>query len=373
MKIDRRYVHRRRRSPWPFFTFLVILAGGLFVLANRTNLIINPFLPVEPSPTPTRTALSYLAEAEDMYREGKLGAATEAYARVSVLEPKNDEALIWQARLLILQGRAAKAIELAERAVELNESAFNLGVLAMAHDWNGDYDEAMDTALKAVDKDPVLAEAHAFLAEVYADRNNWWMALQEGETAVKLNERSAIAQRNLGYVLERQGRAEEAIEAYNRAAEIEPHLGYIYVGAGSAYLALGDREKALEQFQKAVATNPDNPYNYDSLGWGSYQADDPDRAIAALKKALELDPTYGSAHAHLAVVYYTQLNWEAAVEHFTKATEYGMKDENTYYQLGLSYANLEDCTNALVWLNKSLEVDPEFQPAKDALRLCPNG
>ena len=83
MKIDRGYVYRRRRSPWPIFTFLVLLAGGLFVLANRTNLIVNPFLPVEPSPTPTRSALSYLAEAEDMYRAGKLGAATVAYEQVA--------------------------------------------------------------------------------------------------------------------------------------------------------------------------------------------------------------------------------------------------------------------------------------------------
>ena len=158
--------------------------------------------------------------------------------------------LIWQARLQILQGQTAKAVALGESAVELNPSAFNLGVLAMALDWNGDYDEAMEAALKAVDKDPVLAEAHAFLAEVYADKNNWWMALQEAETAVKLNEHSAIAQRNLGYVLERQARPDDAIEAYNRAAEFEPHLGYIYIGAGNAYLALGDYEKAIEQFQK---------------------------------------------------------------------------------------------------------------------------
>ena len=92
-----------------------------------------------------------------------------------------------------------------------------------------------------------------------------------------------------------------------------------------------------------------------------------------LRKALELDPTYAPAHAHLGVVYYTQLNWEAAVEHFTEAADLGMKDEQTYYQLGLSYANLDDCTNALIWLNKALELDPDFQPAKDGLKLCPKG
>ena len=75
------------------------------------------------------------------------------------------------------------------------------------------------------------AEAHAALAEVYADKNNW-MALQEAQNAVKINPGSIIAQRNLGYVLQYEGRYADAIAAYSKAAQMAPHLGYIFVQRG---------------------------------------------------------------------------------------------------------------------------------------------
>ena len=213
--------------------------------------------------------------------------------RRRALEPSSDEALARLAWLTLLGGHPDRAIDLAQKAIAINPSAMNLGILAMAQDWNNQIDDAIKTALKAVDKDPLLAEAHAFLAEVYADKNNWARALEEAQTAVKLNSKSAIAQRNLGYVLENQGRRQAAIEAYLKAAELEPKLGYIYMGIGSSYMAMGDSENALAYFQKAVEANPDIPTGYDAFGAAAGLTGDPDRALANLRKATEIDPTYG--------------------------------------------------------------------------------
>ena len=115
--------------------------------------------------------MSYLAEAEDEYRAGRLTAAAEGYQRVVELEPDNDEGYNRVAWLWILRGHPERAVEPARTAVELNESAWNLAILAMALDWTGDYDEAIKVALKAVDVDRQSAEAHAALAEAYADNN----------------------------------------------------------------------------------------------------------------------------------------------------------------------------------------------------------
>ena len=136
---------------------------------------------------------------------------------------------------LTLLGHPDQAILPAKKAVDLNPNAHNLSMLAMAQDWNDQVDEAIKTALRAVDKDPLSAEAHAVLAEVYADKNNWIRALEEARTAVNLKPDSALVQRNLGYVLERQGRHEEAIQAYDCAAKLAPKLGFSYIGAGNTY------------------------------------------------------------------------------------------------------------------------------------------
>jgi tetratricopeptide (TPR) repeat protein len=373
MYIDRRYRPRRHRSPWPIVALLVLVVAGGYLLATRTRFFVNPFDPLQPTPTPTRSAASHLAEAEEHYQAGRLAAAAKAYARVAGLEPANDDAFAQQAWLMILLGHADQAIDLAKKAVDLDPNAHNLSMLAMAQDWAGLFDDAIKTALRAVDKDPLSAEAHAVLAEVYADKNNWIRALEEARTAAKLKPDSPLVQRNLGYVLERQGRHDEALDAYERAGQLAPRLGFSYIGAGNTYIARGDYESALAQFQKAVEANPDSPVGYDALGHGSATAGDPDRAISMLRKAIEIDPTYGQAHAHLGRVYYSLLNWEAAIDNFTKAMELGVRNEMDFYELGLSYAYLKECANAVKWLEKALELNPNSKPALDGLKLCSSG
>ena len=371
MYIDRRYRGRRPRSPWPIIVLItIILVPAIYLLATRTRFFENPFNPLQPTPTPTRSGVSYLAEAEDAYKEGRLAGAAESYQRAIELEPGNDEALRQMAWLWILRGKPELAVEPARKALEINDSALNGTILAMALDWTGDYDEAIKAALAAVDKDPLSAEAHAALAEVYADRNNWSRALEEAEQAVKLDPNSAFVQRNMGYVLSMQGRYDEALETYAKAAELAPKLGYIYISAGNIYMALNQYEDAIAEFEKAVQANPDTPTGYDMLGHASALNGDPDRAISVLRKAIELDPEYASAYAHLGRVYYTLLNWESAIENFTKAFAMGLKNEEYFYELGLAYSYLEDCANARIWLAKALEENPDSRPAQDGLRRC---
>ncbi len=371
MYIDRRYSGRRRRSPWLAIILIVpVLIVGVYLLATRTAFFENPFDPFPPTPTPTRSAISFLAEAEDHYQAGRFRSALESYARVAALEPENDEPLRQQAWLQILLGHPDKGIELAKEAVALKDSALNNAILAMALDWSGKYDEAMEIGLYAVDQDPLSPEAHAILAEVYADKNNWARALEEAQKAVELDPENPIALRNLGYVLDTQGRQEEALETLNKAAELAPNLGYIRLTAGNAYLALNDMDAMIAEYEKAVAANPDNAVALDKLGHASALAEDPDRALSILKKAVEMDPEFGLSYAHLAQVYYTQLNWEAAIENFDQAFKLGVENEEFFYIMGLSYSYLDDCDNALKWLNKALELNPESAPVQQAIRYC---
>jgi tetratricopeptide (TPR) repeat protein len=167
-----------------------------------------------------------------------------------------------------------------------------------------------------------------------------------------------------------QGRSEEALEAYAKAVELDPKYGYINISAGNIYMILSDYNAAIEQFEKAVEVNPDIPTGYDALGHASALNGDPDRGKAMLRKAIELDPEYAPAHAHLGRLYYTQLNWESAIESFNTAFQLGLKNEEYFYELGLAYSYLEDCPNGIKWFEKALEINPESKPAKDGIRRC---
>ena len=112
MYIDRQ--RRKRRSPLLIVVGLILLVGAAYAINQQASLIDirNPLVPPEPTPTPTRSALSYLADAESLYANGQIVEASAAYAAVVALEPANDEALRWQAKLEALRGHASKAVVL---------------------------------------------------------------------------------------------------------------------------------------------------------------------------------------------------------------------------------------------------------------------
>jgi len=232
------------------------------------------------------------------------------------------------------------------------------------------------------------AEAHAYLAEIYADLGSWYDALDEAELAVSLDDRSVDAHRTLAYVYEVMGDYESAIVEYEAAIALHPRLGYLYTAVGRNYLALSqpDYDKAIASFEKAIEISPNSAEGYDMLGWtyGFYKGE-PDRAIIELERAVELDPNYASAYGHLGWLYYAKRNYEDAIINFERAVQLGTTSAEYYYELGLAYIyaatnglapgySQEDlargCDKGLPWLDKALEIDPYCQPCWDGVDLC---
>ncbi|MDY7039537.1 MAG: tetratricopeptide repeat protein [Chloroflexota bacterium] len=235
---------------------------------------------------------------------------------------------------------------------------------------------------------PDYAEAHAYLAEIYADLGSWYDALDEAQLAISLDERSVDAHRTLAYVYEVMGDYEGAIIEYETAIALHPRLSYLHVAVGRNYLALSkpDYDKAIASFEKAIEIAPDEAEGYDLLGWtyGFYKGE-PDRAIIELERAVELDPNYASAYGHLGWLYYAQRNYEDAIINFERAVQLGTTSAEYYYELGLAYIyaatnglapgySQDDlargCEKGLPWLDKALEIDPYCQPCWDGVTLC---
>jgi thioredoxin-like negative regulator of GroEL len=96
---------------------LLILVGiGVFLIANQNELRQQVIPP--PTPTATRTAKSYVVEAESLAQTGNLKAAANAYIQAVSLEPDNAEVLMTLARIMALTDRTAEAVKWAERAAQ---------------------------------------------------------------------------------------------------------------------------------------------------------------------------------------------------------------------------------------------------------------
>src|SRR5512144_2073618 len=106
---------RRRSSPRRILLLLILVAIGVFLIVNQNDLRQRVIPP--PTPTATRTAKSYVVEAESLAQTGNLKAATDAYIQAVSLEPENVDVLVTLARLMTLTNRTVEAVKWAERAV----------------------------------------------------------------------------------------------------------------------------------------------------------------------------------------------------------------------------------------------------------------
>lgn len=70
---------------------------------------------------------------------------------------------------------------------------------------------------------------------------------------------------NKGLDLYGAGKNLEAIEQFNKALEIDPEDGEIYMAISMSYQLLGDLDNALESARKAVDYSPREPLAYTNL------------------------------------------------------------------------------------------------------------
>lgn len=100
-----------------------------------------------------------------------------------------------------------------------------------------------------------------------------------------------------------QGRWPEAIEAFEKAALLEPNYALAYFGLGITYSRLEFWEKALDSFAKTVALSPYHAEAYLGLGVAYTVLGRNNDALEVCRKAVKFKPEYGQAHYALALIY----------------------------------------------------------------------
>jgi tetratricopeptide (TPR) repeat protein len=111
-----------------------------------------------------------------------------------------------------------------------------------------------------------------------------------------------------------QGRWYEAIEAFEKAALVEPDYALAYFGLGITYSRLEFWEKALASFAKTVALSPYHAEAYLGLGVAYTVLGRNSDALEVCRKAVQVKPEYAQAHYALALIYFNLGDQASALE-----------------------------------------------------------
>jgi len=101
---------------------------------------------------------------------------------------------------------------------------------------------------------------------------------------------TAIQWFNKGYDYDVQEDYDNAIFAYTKAIELNPHDGDAYTNRGAVYDTKGEYDLAITDYTKAIELNPEDMDTYNNRGNVYLNKDQYDLAISDYDKMIELNP-----------------------------------------------------------------------------------
>jgi len=149
--------------------------------------------------------------------------------------------------------------------------------------------KAKESALRGVEMDESLAEAHTALAGVKGDlERDGTGSEREYKRALELNPNYVTAHHWYAIYLGEMGRPEEAISEIKKAQESDPFSAVISANVCSMLLDGGKIEEGFQECKKTIQLDPNLWLAHDTLGYAYTQKKEYSEAISEYQKSFDL-------------------------------------------------------------------------------------
>ena len=231
-------------------------------------------------------------------QRNELSLARHHLERAVGLAPSDAEPLAYLAHTLDLQGETIAALDLLERALEIDESSILVRYFLGTHyRLVGNLEKAQDTFWQALLQDPENAALRAELAGTLAEQGDYPAAEEWYVGAVA----SAPEEADFQFML------------------VHFYLDHLF----------RVQEGGLPAAQALLEMVPEDARAHDLLGWAYHLSGQQDQGAVALHEALNRDPELASAYFHLGSLYVTREQRELARHNLQRAIDL---DTDGYYR-----------------------------------------
>jgi TolB-like protein/Flp pilus assembly protein TadD/predicted Ser/Thr protein kinase len=335
--------------------------------------------------------LSEIKTVEDQIAENvsdklRLRLSGDEKKRISETDTRNTEAY-----QLYLRGRyewnkrtaesLTKSIEYFHQAIEKDPTyALAYAGLADAYEILSPYDVATPVetyplakaaALKALELDDTLAEAHTTVADEKAGyERDFSSAERDFKRAIDLNPRYTTAHLWYAELLTSMGRHTEALAEVQRAQEIDPLSPIINAIAGQTFYFARQYDQAIQQLRKTIDMEPNLAYAHYRLGQAYEENGMLPQAIEQFDRAVNLsggDPRY---KAGLGRAYGQAGETRKALGIANQLTILSKRRYVPAFEIAVVYAGVGNKDETFDWLQRAcaerdywvhnLNVDPGF-------------
>ena len=217
---------------------------------RRAKASVTRALEIDPDLAEAHAVLGYLKFGADFDWEG----GEVELKRAIELNPNSGNAYDYYGLLLAALERYDEALEMQQRAHELDPLVHRGIDITTTLLRAGRYDEALASVQRVLDVDPHFALARATLGWTYVLQGMSDRGIGELQKAVSLSPDSTLYLAQLGEAFGMAGRTQEAREVLQRLDELTKqryvspyHMAYVYTGLGELDLAMDWLDRAYEK------------------------------------------------------------------------------------------------------------------------------
>ena len=188
-------------------------------------------------------------------------------------------------------------------------------------------------------------------------------AVQAFDRAIQLNPDNAEAHSNRGVALQRQGRLEEAVQSIDRAIQLNPDYAEAYSNRGVALQELGQLNEAVVCYERAIQLKPDYANTHCNRGAALKELGQLKQAVEGYDRAIQLKPDYAEAYSNRGAALQELGQLKEAVVSCDRAIQLNPDYAQAYSNRGVALQELGQLKEAVVSCDKAIQLNPDYSVA----------
>ncbi|MBT4932951.1 MAG: tetratricopeptide repeat protein [Rhodospirillaceae bacterium] len=220
---------------------------------------------------------------------------------------------------------------------------------------------------KAAKKSGKKTNHHGILGEQLAHQGRVEEAIEAFQKALQLDPKYADGHFNLGVLFRGQGKLDDAIQSYQRAIAIKPgHFDACY-NLGNALKEKGMSSEAITAFQKAVSIKPNFAEAHNNLGNALRELKRLEEAAVSYQNALAVKPDYVDAQNNLGITCCEMGKIDEAVAIYQDILASNPGSAEVHNNLGNALRDQRQLDEAVACFNRALHISPGYVDALNNL------
>ena len=175
---------------------------------------------------------------------------------------------------------------------------------------------------------------------------------------------NCIMHNNLGVILSREGRFDEAVAHYREALALDPDYPDANANLGHELLRAVKLDEAYKHLAKAIALQPGRPAAQADMGMVLAAVGRLEESAPYLAESLRLAPRQASVHSNLGFVLQRLGRMDDAMAHYAESLRLDPGLADTHYNLGTALAMQGRTAEAATEFRKALSLQPSHPAAR---------